>query len=42
MAYADFMYLNRRATADKVFRDKTFNITKYPKYDGYENFFNGL
>ena len=26
----------RRRTADKVLRDKTFNIAKNPKYDGYQ------
>ena len=36
MAYGDFKDLNRRAFADKVLRDKAFNITKNPKYDGYQ------
>ena len=36
MAYGDFKDLNRRATADKVLRDKAFNIAKSPKYDGYQ------
>ena len=36
MAYGDFKDLNRRTFADKVFRDKAFNIAKYPKYDGYQ------
>ena len=35
MAYGDFEDLNRRIAADKVLRDKAFNITKNPKYDGY-------
>ena len=26
----------RRTAADKVLRDKAFNIAKYPKYDGYQ------
>ena len=26
----------KRAAADKVLRDKTFNIAKNPKYDGYQ------
>ena len=26
----------RRRTVDKVLRDKTFNIAKNPKYDGYQ------
>ena len=28
MAYGDFKYLARRATSDKVLREKAFNITK--------------
>ena len=36
MAYGDFKDLNRRTAADKVLRDKAFNITKNPKYDGYQ------
>ena len=36
MAYADFKDLNRRTAADKVLRDKAFNIAKNPKYDGYQ------
>ena len=32
MAYGD---LARRTAADKVLRDKAFNIAKDPKYDGY-------
>ena len=36
MIYRDFNDLNRRAIADKVLRDKTFNIAKNPKYDGYQ------
>ena len=35
MAYGGFKDLNRRVTADKVLRDKAFNIAKDPKYDGY-------
>ena len=35
MAYEDFKDLARRTTSDKVLRDKAFNITKNPKYDGY-------
>ena len=34
MAYGDFKYLTKTAT-DKFLRDKTFNIAKNPKYDGY-------
>ena len=36
MAYGDFKDLNRRTAADKVLRDKAFNISKNPKYDGYQ------
>ena len=36
MAYGDFKDLARRATSDKVLRDKAFNIAKNPKHDGYQ------
>ena len=36
MAYGDFRDLNRKTTADKVLRDKAFNIAKNPKYDRYQ------
>ena len=36
MAYVDFKDLNRRAAADKIFRDNAFDIAKNPKYDGYQ------
>ena len=36
MAYGDFEDLTRRAASDKILRDKAFNISKNPKYDGYE------
>ena len=36
MAYGDFKDLTKRTDADKVLRDKAFNIAKDPKYDGYE------
>ena len=36
MAYGDFQDLPRRTAADKVLRDKVFNIAKDPKYDGYQ------
>ena len=36
MAYGDFKDLQRRAFSDKVLRDKAFNISKNPKYDGYQ------
>ena len=35
-AYGDFQGLNSRTAADKVLRDKTFNIAKNPKDDGYQ------
>ena len=34
MAYGDFKDLAKRTAADKVLRDKAFNIAKDPKYDG--------
>ena len=36
MAYGDFKDLNRRTAADKVLRDKAFNISKNPKFDGHQ------
>ena len=36
MAYGNFKDLPRRTASDKVLRDKTFNIAKNPKYDGYQ------
>ena len=36
MAYGDLKDLNIRTVADKVLRDKAFNIAKNPKYDGYQ------
>ena len=36
MAYGDFKDLNRRTFADKLLRDKAFNIATDPKYDGYQ------
>ena len=36
MDYGDFKDLARRTAADKILRDKAFNIAKDPKYDGYE------
>ena len=36
MAYGDFKDLAKRTAADKVLRDKAFNIAKDPKYDGYQ------
>ena len=40
MAYGDFKDLATRTYADKILRDKAFNIAKDPKYDGYQAFFN--
>ena len=45
MAYGDFKDLARRATFDKVLRDKALNFGKDPKYYGYQRgvgSFNGL
>ena len=36
MAYGDCKDLKRRTFSDNVLRDKAFNITKNPKYDGYQ------
>ena len=36
MAYGDFKNLAKRTAADKVLRDKTFNIARDPKYHGYQ------
>ena len=36
MVYGDFKDLPRRTASDKVLPDKTFNIAKNPKYDGYQ------
>ena len=35
-AYFDSKDLTKRTVADKVLRDKAFNIAKNPKYDGYQ------
>ena len=34
--YADFKDLAKRTAADKILRNKAFNIAKNPKYDGYK------
>ena len=34
MACGDFKDLTRRTAADKVLKNKTFNIASNPKYDG--------
>ena len=36
MAYRDFKDLLRRTTFDKALCNKSFNIDKNPKYDGYQ------
>ena len=36
MAYGKAKYLVRRTQSDKALRDKAFNITNDPKYDGYQ------
>ena len=36
MADGDFKDLRKRTAADKVLRDKAFNIAKNPKYGGYQ------
>ena len=36
MAFGDFKDLTKRTAADKVLRDKAFNIVKDLKYDGYQ------
>ena len=36
MGYGDFKYLSKRIVSDNVLRDKTFNIAKNSKYDGYQ------
>ena len=36
MTYGDFKDVTKRTAADKVLRDKAFNIAKDPKYDGYQ------
>ena len=36
MVYGYFKDLARRTAADKFVRDKAFNISKNPKYDGYQ------
>ena len=36
MAYGDFKDLKKRTASDNGLRDKSFNIAKNPKYDGYQ------
>ena len=35
-AYADSKDLTKRTVADKIFKNKAFDIAKDPKYDGYQ------
>ena len=35
-AYSDSKDLTKRTAADKILRNKAFNIAKNPKYDGYQ------
>ena len=39
MAYANFKDSAKRTAADKISRDKAFNIAKDPKYDRYQRGF---
>ena len=36
MAYGDYKDLSKRPVANKVLRDRAFNIAKNPRYDGYQ------
>ena len=36
MAYEDLKDFPKRTASDKALHDKAFNITKNPKYDGYQ------
>ena len=42
MAYGDFKDLKKITIADKALRDKTFDISKNPKYDGHQRAFAAL
>ena len=42
MSFGDFKDLNRRTIADKVLRDKAFNIAKNPKYHKYQRSFTSM
>ena len=37
MAYGNFKDLAKRTVSEKILCDKTFNIAKNPKYDGYQS-----
>ena len=41
-AYADDKDLINRTEADKVLKDKTYDIASNPKYDGYQRGFAGM
>ena len=36
VAYSDSKDLTKRTIADKILRNRAFNIAKDPKYDGYQ------
>ena len=36
VAYSDSKDLTKRTVADKILRNRAFNIAKDPKYDGYQ------
>ena len=36
VAYSDSKDLTKRTAADKILRNRAFNIAKYPKYDRYQ------
>ena len=36
MVYGDFKDFARKTASDKILHDRAFNITKNPKYDGYQ------
>ena len=42
MAYGDFHTIPRRTPSDKVLRAKPFNVSKNPKYDGYQTGLNSI
>ena len=42
MAYEDFKNLKRITIADETLRDKAFDISKNPKYDGHQRAFAAL
>ena len=42
MAYEDFKNLKRITIADEALRDKAFDISKNPKYDGHQRAFAAL